>query len=303
MHGQHAAYEIRARLLKAEAHMAVKTSGYASILPYLRRYARLLTGNQKAGDAMVLATLNAIALDPKLTTLHADPRHILYRVLMRLWNSPIGDYLDTLPISENQKCQHANAELRNSLLRPAFLLVTIEGFSHAEARDVLEVSESEFASFLAEAHKLVSEQLATEVLIIEDELLIAFLLSDFVEQLGHRVASIARTKKQAVKLARLHQPKLILADIHLADGSSGIDAVDEITEFKPITTIFVTAYPERLLTGLRTEPTFLVTKPFKVEQVAAVISQALFFEAKATSGVDDVQIIEAVLTGNNAYAN
>jgi hypothetical protein len=45
--------------------------------------------------------------------------------------------------------------------------------------------------------------------------------------------------------------------------------------------IFITAYPERLLTGERPEPTFLVTKPFRPEVVKAIISQALFFDRRA----------------------
>jgi hypothetical protein len=45
--------------------------------------------------------------------------------------------------------------------------------------------------------------------------------------------------------------------------------------------IFITAYPERLLTGLRPEPTFLIAKPFETHTVRAIISQALFFQMNA----------------------
>ena len=253
---------------------------------------------------MVLATLNAIALDTTLTRLHPDPRHVLYRVLLRLWQSPVGDYLDALSVSSRQPGTKSKAAQKISLSRPAFLLVTIENFSHAEARDLLEVTEQDFAALLAQAHRDVSEQLATDVLIIEDELLIGFLLSDMMEEFGHRVTSIVRTKSQAVKQARLNRPKLILADIQLADGTSGIDAVNEITGTGQIPTIFITAYPERLLTGLRPEPTYLVTKPFKREQIAAVVSQALYFDAKTRSGVDDAQMVEAILSGaGDLYAS
>jgi CheY-like chemotaxis protein len=74
---------------------------------------------------------------------------------------------------------------------------------------------------------------------------------------------------------------MVLADIQLADGSSGIDAVNDILTTFKLPVIFITAYPERLLTGERPEPTFLITKPFQPEIVKAVISQALFFDAKA----------------------
>lgn len=73
------------------------------------------------------------------------------------------------------------------------------------------------------------------------------------------------------------KPELVLADIQLADGSSGIDAVNRILATKNLPVIFITAFPERLLTGERTEPTFLITKPFLPDMVKALVSQALFF--------------------------
>jgi len=45
--------------------------------------------------------------------------------------------------------------------------------------------------------------------------------------------------------------------------------------------IFITAYPDRLLTGERPEPAFLITKPYQPDTVKAIVSQALFFERKA----------------------
>jgi hypothetical protein len=63
----------------------------------------------------------------------------------------------------------------------------------------------------------------------------------------------------------------------LADGSSGIDAVNDILKTSTVPVIFITAFPERLLTGDRPEPAFLVSKPFNPDMVKALISQALFF--------------------------
>ena len=89
--------------------------------------------------------------------------------------------------------------------------------------------------------------------------------------------SIAATRDEAVKQARAQKPGLVLADIRLADGSSGIDAVSEILKGFDIPVIFITAYPERLLTGERPEPTYLITKPFLSTTVKATVGQALFF--------------------------
>lgn len=127
----------------------------------------------------------------------------------------------------------------------------------------------------------ISRQVATDIMIIEDEPLIALDIEQMVEDLGHRVTGIARTHKEAVELYGRTNPKMVLADIQLADGSSGIDAINDILKVDTVPVIFITAFPERLLTGERPEPAFLVTKPFNPDMVKALISQALFFNEHA----------------------
>ena len=125
------------------------------------------------------------------------------------------------------------------------------------------------------------QQVASDVMIIEDEPIIAMDLEALLESLGHTVTGIARTEKEALHLASTKRPKLILADIQLADGSSGIDAVNKILLNFSVPVIFITAFPERLLTGEKPEPVFLITKPFMPEMVKAMVSQALFFDIKS----------------------
>ena len=102
-----------------------------------------------------------------------------------------------------------------------------------------------------------------------------------LRDLGHSVTSIARTHKDALKAAALQKPGLVLADIRLADGSSGLDAVNDILGTFTVPVVFITAYPEKLMTGERPEPTFLITKPFREDAVKAIISQVLFFDQQA----------------------
>ena len=118
-----------------------------------------------------------------------------------------------------------------------------------------------------------------DVLIIEDEPIIAMDIETIVRDLGHNVTGVAVTRDEAVTQAREHPPGLVLADIQLADDSSGIDAVKDILAEFSVPVIFITAFPERLLTGTRPEPTFLITKPFQRSTVKAAIAQALFFDA------------------------
>ncbi|CKY25605.1 two-component response regulator [Mycobacterium tuberculosis] len=94
---------------------------------------------------------------------------------------------------------------------------------------------------------------------------------------------VARTHTDAIALAKSKRPGLILADIQLADGSSGLDAVNELLKSFEVPVVFITAYPERFLTGERPEPAFLISKPFQPAMVSAVASQALFFQRNSKS--------------------
>ncbi|MFD1253994.1 MULTISPECIES: response regulator [Devosia] len=247
-------------------------------LPYLRRFSRAVTGSQTSGDAYVAATLEALIADISLFPEASSDRIALYRLFSTLFSSSAVRVPE--PTSSFAWEQRAANNLSNLAprTRQAFLLVAVEGFSHSQAAEVLGVSESEFGQLLSEASTEISRQVATEIMIIEDEPLIAMDIEQMVESLGHTVVSIARTHKEAVNLFNQTSPRMILADIQLADGSSGIDAVNDILNTHSVPVIFITAFPERLLTGERPEPTFLVTKPFNPEMVKALISQALFFD-------------------------
>lgn len=161
--------------------------------------------------------------------------------------------------------------------RQALLLTTLEDFTIPEAAAILEKTPEEVAALVAEAIAEIDREQTTSVLIIEDEPLIAMQLEDLVTGLGHTVSGTAATRTQARAAVAEAMPGLVLADIQLADGSSGLDAVDDILSVGSMPVIFITAYPERLLTGDRPEPTYLVTKPFQEATVRAAISQALFF--------------------------
>lgn len=251
-------------------------------LPYVRRYARALTGAQSAGDAYVRAALQAIAdgerqLEPGLT-----PRVALYRVFHAIWGST-GAQLET---ANDDGAPPAGVDADNKLLRitprsrQAFLLTALEGFTPSEASQIMETPVDEVETLIAQAQHDIESELATDVLIIEDEPVIAADIEALVRELGHNVLDVAATRSEAVEAVERRTPGLVLADIQLADGSSGIDAVKDILARYDVPVIFITAFPERLLTGERPEPTFLITKPFQPETVKAAIGQALFFHPR-----------------------
>ncbi len=249
-------------------------------LPYLRRYARALTGSQASGDAYVAATLEAMIKEPKILEEANKPRVALFRLFTAIWNSlAVNGATDSPDTGSAAERRLGNLTPR---ARQAFLLVSLEGFSEEDAAEILDVDLQHLRSLVEEAGRELAAEIATDVLIIEDETFIALDLEGLVESLGHRVVGIARTHTEAVAIAKSKRPGLILADIQLADGSSGLDAVNELLDTFAVPVIFITAYPERFLTGQRPEPAFLIAKPFQPATVSAVVSQALFFERNAT---------------------
>jgi DNA-directed RNA polymerase specialized sigma24 family protein len=251
-------------------------------LPYLRRFARALTGTQNSGDAYVVAMLEALVLDPASFPRELNPRIGLYRTFLKLWSSVGVNTADSgAPAALNASSVERNLEALTPRPRQAFLLRTVEGFSIEEVAAIMDLSAADAASLVQTAGQEIAEQVATDVLIIEDEPIIALDIETMVEELGHTVTGVARTQREAIALVAKKRPGLVLADIQLADGSSGLDAVNEILSTIDVPVIFITAYPERLLTGDRPEPAFLITKPFQPEAVKAAISQALFFDRRA----------------------
>jgi CheY-like chemotaxis protein/DNA-directed RNA polymerase specialized sigma24 family protein len=246
-------------------------------LPYLRRFARALMGSQERGDAYVVAMLEALVADNRLFDRSIAPRTASYKAFVKVWNAvpTNGSAEPAIDVADRR------IETLNPGPRQAFLLAAVEEFGTRDIATILDKSEDEVSELISAASKEIAEQLTSRVLIIEDEPLIALDIEGLVTEIGHEVVGVAATHKEALEIAREKRPELILADIQLADGSSGIDAVNEILMELNVPIIFVTAYPERLLTGDKPEPAFLVTKPFKHEMVKAVISQALFFDVKA----------------------
>ncbi len=256
----------------------------AAELPYLRRYARALTGSQGTGDRYAAATLEAILADRSLLAIDESPRIALFRAFHTVWQTtgaPVGDAMDAGSGPEARAQAYLSRLTPNT--REALLLRTVEDFTHDEIARVMQIDASEAEELIVIAYREMDASIRGKVMVIEDEPLIAMDIRNIVTDMGHAVTGIARTRAQAVDLGRKERPDLILADIQLADNSSGIDAVRELLdEIGDLPVIFITAFPDRLLTGEKPEPAFLITKPFTVEQVRSAVSQAMFFASTET---------------------
>lgn len=269
----------------------------AGDLPFLRRYARALSGSQQTGDAMVRSALEFALKDEALKRSIEDGRVALYTVFHKALDSNKPAGADTAadagsnagrepanPKAANPKAanlKEASAMRKLAAItdqkRQALLLTTVEEFTPQQAAQILGVGASDVEALVSDAVAQIDAEQKTRVLIIEDEPMILMQLEDLAMSLDHEVCGTARTHAEAVAAVQAEKPGLVLADIQLADGSSGLEAVKDILAISNVPVIFITAYPERLLTGDRLEPAYLVTKPFREQTVKAAISQALFF--------------------------
>jgi CheY-like chemotaxis protein len=246
-------------------------------LPFLRRYARAATGAQATGDALVRATLEAALADPQTLEQISSSQTGLFRAFSAVWAS-IDPQVGQSPAALAQASVTQLGRVP-TFRRQALLLNQLEEFSLAETAEILNITEAEAGELVDAALDDISRDKVARVLIIEDEPLIASHLEDIVRQGGHEIVANATTAAEAWAAYELHRPSLVLSDVQLADGSSGIDAVDEILRLGPVPVIFITAFPQKLLTGESHEPAFLITKPFREDTVRTTISQALFFGA------------------------
>jgi CheY-like chemotaxis protein/DNA-directed RNA polymerase specialized sigma24 family protein len=249
-------------------------------IPALRRFARIMTGTQKSGDTYIVTLLEELVSNPEMFPQDMSPKLGLYHIFLKVWNSISLNHFPNFDAERSEIIQ--KIETLTPRPRQALILMTVEGFDTQEVAKILDVPVAEATRLMEIADDEIKNQLdPAGILIIEDEELTSMQLEDLVVNLGHHVVGVARTHREAVEILKDKQPDLVLSDIQLADGSSGLDAVNEILRDITIPVIFITGHPDLLLTGDKPEPAFLISKPFDERSVKAVIGQALFFAVGA----------------------
>lgn len=260
----------------------------------LRRYARALTVNPTAAMTLYDGALKALT-GPGRAHPEDMGRLQLYRIVTGIWNGLMSDIAleakrcyRPVPNSSEQR----RLSRMSLLARQAYVLTTMEGFSFPDVATILGVRETAVSDLVELAISEANAQDSARVMIIEDEFLVAKDLERIVSSMGHRVVCNVRTRSAAVAAIGETEPDLIMADVHLADGTSGIDAVNDVLEVlggRPV--VFITAFSEELLHGLRPNPTVLISKPYSVEEVRSAIGQVLFFNLASSrrTAVDSAQ--------------
>ena len=181
------------------------------VLPYLRRFSRALNGSQEAGDAYLTATLEHLLDNLSAFNREMPTRIALYQLYLDVWSSTHLGETDIHP-SDAAAFEHNLAAL-SPRARQAFLLRTVEGFSVPETAAIMGLDTDRVTRLLERGARDIAQELATKILIIEDEPIIAMDLETIVEDLGHHVVGVARGRRQAVAFAAQWKPELIISDI------------------------------------------------------------------------------------------
>jgi CheY-like chemotaxis protein/DNA-directed RNA polymerase specialized sigma24 family protein len=261
--------------------MPYSTGDIAAKLPYLRRYARALTGSQATGDEYVRTCLEVIARDRLKIAEDVDLQTELFRLFHKVYASADPRLAQGRPAANEPALRTVMA--LPPIERQVLLLSALERYPFNDVAYILDVPEETVRDLFNRAQEAMMSLASAKVLIIEDEPVIALELKSIVESLGHNVVGTADREKEAVAIADRASPNLVLADIQLRGEDSGIEAVRRILEKHSVPVIFITAYPERLLTGKGVEPTFIISKPYDPSMVRAAVSQALHVTAAANA--------------------
>lgn len=247
-----------------------------SFLPYLRRHARLLTGSQALGDEFVRLCLELVVAEPQWLD-GDDLRVQLFRAFHAAWSKVHETFSEDRALAAVELKERVKTGLTGlpGTERRTLALIVIEEFTYEQTAYILGLSLDEVRQAVARGRSALLEKVSVPVLIIEDEPIVASDIARIVEEMGHRVAGMARHQDQSVELAERLKPGLVLADLRLERDSDGVAAAQTILEAYQVPIVFVTGYPERLLTGSGLEPAFVVAKPFNSEVLKVTIAHAL----------------------------
>ena len=235
----------------------------------LRQFARTIFADRLIGDEFVSAV--AAEVSRKGGTLSDQPIEA-FRTLIQKWRD-ISTASAPRPFSNRALIVASGPPPDDAQL--ILVLMDILGFSAGETERILDPLSAPAEILLEQARQTISRLDGGSALIIEDEPLLAADLADLVERLGISVIGIARTAQKAIALAKNHRPSVILADYNLVGEKTGLEAVEEIQEEMNCPAIFITGFPEKVLTGESVEPDFVIAKPYTPQAVRAAIAQSL----------------------------
>lgn len=250
--------------------MSINGHGMDPLLTRLRRHARAMVGKQTPGDAYVAAVLEIMRSDATVLRSMSGSRIGLFKLFTQLVTASMGASMGECQPTGSQWAGKPFPVPRQ--MRQVLLLISVEQFSPGEVAEIMGISEGEVAVLADAACESLGAIRGADVMIIESEPLIAMNIGQIVTELGLRVNSMPPTHDRALTILRRDTPDLIIAD-----GGCHPGMVQDLYMRAKPPVVFISAFPEMLLTGDRPEPVFVAPKPFDPAEIKALIYLALLF--------------------------
>ncbi len=234
----------------------------------LRRYAYCILGNRSLSDMAVEAALNSLVSDIVSVSGRAVSRLDLYRKVNEAANASPGNVSAAAAsglFADFQRLSKQHRQIAG--------LRAIVGLPYGDVASIMDMSEKSVRRAYCEALASLRDKPAA-VLIIEDEVFIALDIQQIVRNLGLSVVGIAKNRAEALRMADISRPKLILADYKLRDDT-GVDVVKAIRAQIDTTVIYVTSHPEAVAATRECEDDLVISKPFTPRALAAAVQTQL----------------------------
>lgn len=237
----------------------------------VRQFARAIFADRLIGDELTRLALAKVNIDPNSST---DSLTDLLHAFLHTWRMASSG-------KRTEESLFSDEALFAALPEPPgddrlmLLLVDVLSFTPETAAKIIAMNDRDPHKALELGRQLISLPRNAQAMIIEDEPLIAADLREILTSMGIEVCGEANTADKAVAMSRRQKPNIILADYNLIGMKTGADAVMEIQDKHDCPIVFITGYPEQVLTGEDVEPDFVISKPYRIESVKAAVAHCL----------------------------
>jgi CheY-like chemotaxis protein len=118
-----------------------------------------------------------------------------------------------------------------------------------------------------------------KVLVVEDEALVAMLLTKNLKSMGFDVCGTIASGEEAIQATRIKKPDIIIMDRRLAGKLDGLDASRQIRQFSQIPIVFVTGYIDEKINQEISliQPAMYLVKPVPINEIKSAIDEMMGF--------------------------
>jgi DNA-directed RNA polymerase specialized sigma24 family protein len=246
-------------------------------LPRLRRHAYMLMGSRERADNYVHFCLEILVEESDRVFFRNDVQLRLFQFFHSILHM-VEQNFSFYHVPEPDTDAHLHAAIGSlpAQSRAILLLTSTEGFSVAEASEILGIQETYGRELLARAHEALHRRLGVRVLIIEDQKDAAASLERSLEEMGHWVVGIADNEERALEMALEQRPELVVADVWLNGRDCGIKIAEHVCSSTAASALFVMTPASPPREQVRVDSSRMLPWPLNSETMRRKIARTCF---------------------------